>query len=47
MTTFLLLLFLCPISFGLGYYVNGHPADARAFMQKIRDALGRLIHRNP
>lgn len=33
-------------SFGLGYWVAGHPADARNLLQRVRDALGRLIHHN-
>jgi hypothetical protein len=43
MTTFWLCVFLAFASFGLGYWIASHPTDARAFGQRIKDAIGRAL----
>lgn len=45
MTMFLLFVATNSASFALGYYVSAHPTDTRAFLQRARDAFGRLIHK--
>ncbi len=45
MTELLFWIFSIIAAFGTGYYVAGHETDTRAFLQRVRDALGRLIHR--
>jgi hypothetical protein len=45
MTTFLLFVAVSASSFALGYWIALHPTDTRTFLQRVRDAVGRLIHR--
>lgn len=47
MGMFLLIVSGALVCFGLGYYVSGHPTDTRNFLARVRDSLGRLIHRDP
>lgn len=46
MSTFLAFALVAVGSFGLGYWIAGHPTDARNLWQRARDAIGRLVHRN-
>lgn len=44
---FLIELVFAGVFFALGYWVASHPTDARDLSQRVRDAIGRMIHRSP
>lgn len=39
---FLIVTGVCCASFGLGYWIAGHPDDARNLWQRMKDAAGAL-----
>jgi hypothetical protein len=47
MSCFLFFIAALFLGFALGYWVSSHPTDTRAFLARVRDSLGRLVHKEP